>query len=138
MIIDTDSEEKGDLKYKFYNTDDFEVNCFCQINIKNEYNKYKKTNYFFVGGFDNEKRSGIIKLYRIIYKTDDFEIEYLQDIKVDISSEFQTFAGTINAIIQTKTNGKILVNCLDSHTYCFSEPNISFYLENEENDNFND
>ena len=140
-IIDADIKEKEDLIYKFYNTDDFEVNCFCQINIKNDDNKYEKTNYFFVGGFDTEKRCGIIKLYRIINdkidNLEDFKIEYLQDIKVDIPDEFQTFGGTINIIIQSKTNGKILVSCFDGRIYCFSQPKIEYYLEDEKNDNVN-
>ena len=138
MIIDAEiKEEEEELKYKFYNTNNFEVNCFCQINIKNIDNTFKKTNYFFVGGFENERRCGMIQLYRINYDNknnlNNFEIEYLQEIEVDISNEFQSFEGTINTIMQTKTNGKFLVSCLDGYIYCFSEPNINFYLEKEEN-----
>ena len=142
MIIDADIKENENLKNKFCDTDDFEVNCFCQINIKNNNDYFIKTNYFFVGGFDNERRCGMIKLYRINYDNknnlENFDIEFLQDIHVDISNEFQVFGGAINTIIQSKTNGKLLINCLDGYIYCFSEPNIDFYLECEENDNVND
>ena len=140
MIIDTEIKENEDLIYKFYNTNDFEVNCFCQINIKNDNGNYVKTNFFFVGGFDNLKRCGMIKLYKIKYDNKNnlvyFDIEYLQEIffTINISNEFQLFEGSINSIIQSKNNGKLLISCLDGLVYCFSEPNIDFYLQNEEND----
>ena len=65
------------MENEFYETYNFEVYCFCQIvifennhkNIPNleinnkEGNKKIITDYFFVGGFDIEKREGKIKLY---------------------------------------------------------------------------
>ena len=36
----------------FYETDDFEIYCFCPISD----NKMKETDYFFVGGFDSLKK----------------------------------------------------------------------------------
>ena len=76
---------------KFYDTKNFEVYCFCPIleTIENklifeEKNKMqiKDTEYFFVGGFDLDKREGLIKLYKVIYNDDieKIKIEYIQDI----------------------------------------------------------
>ena len=47
---------------KFIDTKDFEVHCFHQISILKENNfifridSTKKTNYFFVGGFEQKKK----------------------------------------------------------------------------------
>ena len=51
------------ISEKFNDTENFEVNCFCQIN-KEDNNS--KNIYFFVGGFENERGEGIIQIYRLI------------------------------------------------------------------------
>ena len=115
---------------KFYDTENFEVNCFCQINKEDKNNK---NIYFLVGGFENVIREGIIQLYRLVKDEDIYNLEYLQMIDID-KNNFDKFKGTINCIIQYKNNGKILVNCIDGIIYCFSKPNIDYYLEEEEED----
>ena len=44
----------------------------------------KDTEYFYVSGFDPDKRKGLIKLYKVIYNDEikKIEIEYIQDIIV--------------------------------------------------------
>ena len=132
MVIDTEIKKNEKLKYKFYPSDNFEVNCFCQIKISKEY-KMIKTNYFFVGGFDEDKREGIIKLYEIKYiEEKNFDIIFLEDI--EIKDKFcKFFNGSINCIIQNNT-GKLLVSCLDGNLYAFSQPNIKFYFREKEED----
>ena len=61
----------------FYDTECFQVNCFCQIcDVKNENAmgdditkkeniKIKKTNFVLVGGYDEDRGEGVIKLYKI-------------------------------------------------------------------------
>ena len=77
---------------KFYDTKNFEVYCFCPLlEIDNKYfleknkKQIKDTEYFFVGGFDLNRREGLIKLYKVIYNDDieKIEIKYIQDIIIE-------------------------------------------------------
>ena len=77
---------------KFYDTKNFEVYCFCPLlEIDNKYileNNKKELNdteFFFVGGFDLDRREGLIKLYKVIYNDDieKIEIKYIQDIIIE-------------------------------------------------------
>ena len=167
---------------KFYPTEDFEVYCLCPIcvykkNINNDINdiidfsdiknidtnkidlkeeiEIIKTNYFFAGGYDNRKRQGLIKLYKI---NKEKEIEYIQDIEnenqviqklyskrlnnwnnryyeTNYDYIFECFKGTISCIIQSKRTGNILATCYDGNVYYFSPPNIQYYLEKEDDYN---
>ena len=128
----------------FYDTGKFEVYCFCQIftfesieiNILNK-NKICNigTNFFLVGGFDPIKNQGLIKLYRINYNKENFDltkIEYLQDIEIekenkkqkDNSKKFKGFNSPITCITQSKYTGNILITCFDGNVYLFTFPNI--------------
>ena len=113
----------------FYETGNFEVYCLCLIvkfdkdkcdlNALNKVNIYSK--YFFVGGFDRDKKQGLIKLYRINYNNYKFEkteIEFIQNIT------FKRFKGPITCITQSKINGNIFITCLDGNIYLFSCPNF--------------
>ena len=120
-------EQNVEFWKKFIPTKEFEVNCFCQIRGK------RKSNYFFAGGFDKDKRQGLIKLYRITCGKE-IDIEFLDDIYFD-DDESKGFEGTINCIIQSPNDEKILVTCWDKKIYSFSKPNIDYYLD-EEDSNF--
>ena len=93
-------DEADAIKEKFYHTDNFEVYCFCQLSLikneeinsgnildNNENEKVEsiKTNYFLVGGLDEETRCGLIKLYKAKYgkNADDTYIEFIQDITIE-------------------------------------------------------
>ena len=131
LLINTELLYNEELTTNFIEIDSFEVNCFCQINIK-ENNKNTKTNYVLVGGLDTEKREGIIKLCKLIKINDNiFNIEILEDIFIGYTKDFEGFQGSINCIVQSKNNCKILVGCLDGKVYTFSEPNINIYLEED-------
>ena len=126
LLIDTEIEASKELNTKYLELDSFEINCLCQISI----NK-KNTNYFFIGGLDTDKRKGMIKLCKLIYINNKFNIEILEDVLICNDGEFQGFNSSINNIIQSKNNGKILVGCGDGKVYSFSEPNINYYLEED-------
>ena len=136
LLINPDIKENEKVKAVFKRTDYFEVNCFCQITIKNPETKARiKTNYFLVGGFDEEKRIGVIKLYKIIILKDKIDIEFIDDL--DFEEDKITFSGTINCIVQSRHSGKILVSCMNKKVYLFSEPNIDFYLNEDKEDLLN-
>ena len=134
----------------FYDTKNFEVYCFCPIleiveteDILNENNdkvQINDTEYFFVGGFDLNKREGLIKLYKVIYndKIEKIEIEYIQDIIVgrkisnDDTECFKRFKGPISCMIQSSKGG-IFITCYDGSVYLFSKPDIDSLIK----ENFN-
>ena len=131
LIMDTKIGEKQKLFYAFYDTDDFEVNCFCPLKIKKN-NELIITNYFLAGGLEEEKRQGMIKLYKVEYNekgNDKINIEYLQDIIIEAKDNFKGFDKNIICMTQCQSNGKILVSSSDGNLYLFSEPNLDYYLE---------
>lgn len=142
LLINPQIYENKSIENHFYNTGNFEPYCFCQIlivennnkdldNIDDEYKKnikIKEADYFFVGGFDEEKRRGSIKLYKVNFNENSYnrKIDYLQDIELNVN-----FDGPINCIIQSRISGNILVTCYNGNIYLFTLPNINFYLEEE-------
>ena len=130
--LDKDEDDNIVISKKFYKTENFEVYCFCQFFIfKNEnyiLQKKKKivTEYFLVGGFDSNKLKGLIKLYKINYNEENFDltnIEYIQDIEIKYKNK-SGFKGPITCIIQSSNNGNILITCFDGNVYLFSPPKI--------------
>ena len=136
----------------FYHTDDFEVYCFCRISSVLKTQKKKilyPTNYFFVGGFDESKQMGMIKLYRIIEEENKAQIEFVQDIifeegnpddtDIDLNNKnhFNKIKRNITSIVQSKYTGEILVTSWDGNVYLFSEPNIIYYLDYDKNERDN-
>jgi hypothetical protein len=138
LIINANLGDNQKIEEPFYDTGKFEVNCFCPISIITNKNKdynniddeYKKniqiedTDFFFVGGFDIEKREGFIKLYKVNFgeKPINTKIEYLQDI------ETESIDSPINCIIQSKISGNILVTSYSGNIYLFTRPNIDYYM----------
>jgi len=134
-----------DLKLEncFYDTNDFEVNCFCQIcNVENnniigeditkrENIKIYKTMFVLVGGFDRGKGGGMIKLYRLIKddKSNCEKLEYLQDIEFEMDDNFSGFQNSISCMTQSNLTGNIIVTIWDENTYLLKPPNIDFYLK---------
>ena len=104
---------------RFYPTDDFEVNCFYTIHEIKEVNHF----YFLVGGFEVEKRRGMVKLYRlscnISNKKTEIKIKYIQDA-IENFDGFQDF-GMINNISK-HTENDIKISCLTGSDYIFSLP----------------
>ena len=163
MDMKRDTEDK----IEFFDTENFEVYCFCPIfcinENKNKNNKNSKkeilyTDYFLVGGFSNDKREGMIKLFKIINNEDTnyitkvefkqdisferFDVEYPKDsyFKANNINEirdkrddfiFTGFRGNISCIMQSKINGNIYVTCWDGNIYKLTPPNISLYLKSD-------
>ena len=134
------------INNEFYDTGNYEVYCICPLlNVENsndDYNdineKYRKninitdTNYFLTGGFDDDKREGIIKLFKVIFKEKawETEIEFMQDIVIE-DEKFEYFDGPISCILQSKINGNILVSCNNGTVHLFTPPNLEYYLQDE-------
>ena len=131
------------VKY-FYDTKNFEVYCFCPILLyKNEKifeTKTEDTEYFLVGGYELNKKKGMIKLFKIIYGiNNDNKIEYVQDIIFEkiIKYDFKFFKGPISSIVQSNEDGKIIITCWDGNIYLFSYPNIEYLLKYDKQFNNN-
>ena len=83
-----------------------------------------------VGGYDNHKREGLIKLYEIIYNKDiqKIKLEYIQDIQIDkiikkeYSKEFKGYKGPIYFIEQSTANEDILISSYDKNICLFCQP----------------
>ena len=144
LIVNLESDEiKIEIRtHYFYDTQEFEVYCFCPILIleekeilKNEC-KMKETRYFLVGGFEKNKNQGLIKLYKLKFDENyfDYKIEYIQDIVIekDKNKNFNNFKRPISSIIQSNIDGNILITCWDGNVYLLSLPDIEYYLKYDE------
>ena len=110
---------------KFYETDKFEVHCFCPIleifseKILDQENKIIDTNFFLVGGYEEDKKIGKIKKYLI---NQNEEIELNEDISIENNDDKNigdVNLSTINCITQSKKNGNILLTSSDGNVYQF-------------------
>ena len=141
LLICTDLKHEEFYHY-FYDTKNFEVFCFCQISIVNNENpiyddiSYKKnikiinTKYVFVGGFDQNRKEGLIKLYRIDCDTliKNTKIVFLQNIKIEEKNGFEGFKGAISCIKQSNIIGNIIITCWDGNIHLLKPPNIDYFL----------
>ena len=129
VILEMSHKNINNIKREFYNTNNFEVYCFCPLfninnklflNDKNEINQ-EETEYVLVGGLDLKKSQGLIKIYKVIEVNNKLKLEYIIDINIkeNDSHIFKGFKGAITCITQTKDNGDILISCLDGNIYCF-------------------
>ena len=122
LLIDVDNIEKEEIKYKFYDTNNFEVYSFCSLYLKNDENIEMPTIYFLVGGYNKEAKRGEIKLYKR-KNFDNMEIEFVSNIeneKIE-NDEFKGFNGAISCIIQSKDDNNILITCTDGYVFLFQE-----------------
>ena len=133
--IDNDKEnDEYEFNSKFYDTKNFEVYCFCPLLLykKEEEKKIlnkkiikEDTDYFLAGGFDKDRKSGIIKLYKIkINKYEETKIEFIRNIVIGKRKDFKRFKGPISCITQSSINGDILVTCWDGNIYLFKLENL--------------
>ena len=139
LLVIINMEENIDIKNTFCDTENFEVYCFCPLlynkdGNNNETRNIVESNYFLVGGFDTYLGEGKILLYKINYeeKIDNTTIEYKQEIVFKARDDMDAFNGPINCITQSTNTGHILVSCLDGNIYLLTPPNISYYLNEDE------
>ena len=93
------------------------------------------TCYFLVGGFDEVKNEGVIKLYKILFehKIYNTKIQFIQDIILENEEKkFYGFKGAVTCINQSLDNGCFLVTCSDGNVYHFSEANLNYFLYYDE------
>ena len=110
------------IENNFYDTGEFEVFCFCLLNNNNNENR----NYIFVGGYDNNLKRGLIKLYEILYD-EDMKIENTKlKFKKNIEN-LNKILEPINCIIQSSKTGEIVVTCWDGTLNLFSKPSFLVY-----------
>ena len=136
--------ENNEFIEKFYETENFEPSCSCQIsNVANnnsitmdisDENKIdiQETEFFIVGGFDNDKRMGSARLYKLKHdkENNNIKIKYLLDIGIkDKEIDFKGFDMPITCITQSKITGNFLINCLDGNIFLFKPPNLECFLK---------
>ena len=136
LVVMIDENENYKIDNYFYNTDNFEVYCFCQILLKKEKEYYvlkpesnfTEINYFLVGGFKINKCKGVIKLFKIYYGNNynETKIEYIDDIKFP-DKNIGKFSGPISCITQSNNND-FLISFWNGEIYLLKELIISKYL----------
>ena len=112
---------------KFEETEDFGVNCFCKIYESDD----KKLVYILVGGFEFDKRRGIVKLYKITFDENEEKLEFIQDAIEEYELlENNDFDGMIENIIKSKHKKRdIIISCLDGSNYLFNLPKDDNYFK---------
>ena len=119
LLVDINSLDEENIKYKYYLTNNFIPYCFCQL--------YSSI-FIFIGGFNLDKRRGEINLYKIDNENIN-ELIFVQNIEI-IDDEYNNFYGIdmpINNIIQIKDSGKIIVTSINGYIFLFSKPNLDYY-----------
>ena len=126
-------KKKEESLYEFYDTNNYEVYCFCQIIYKenvyildDDKNKRYYTDYIFVGGFDKDKQKGVIKLYKMENDINNLKIKYISDIEFDNID----FKNPISCILQYKCSNNLLIVTLDGNV-CLFRLDIKMFLSNE-------
>ncbi len=136
-ILNLNNITNNNIYNKFYNTNNFEVFCFCQIaNINININKEESpkaeisyTKYILVGGFDSDKKEGLIKLYELNFKKNinDCEIKFIQDILIKKKDNLKKIKAPITSITQSGSSGNILLTCVDGNAYLFDQPELGYF-----------
>ncbi len=149
LIMNNDENEDyirdydNELYTFFFDTENFEVYCFCPVLIFDTHYIIKKsitkTNYFLAGGFEKAKNKGSIKLFKIIYDNEKVEsrIEFIQDIEIIDENNsnqiiFKIFKKPISCITQSSLDKNLLITCWDGNVYSLETLNIESYLKFDE------
>ena len=121
LVVDMNLVRGENINHKFFNTGNFEPYCFSQI---------FESVYIMVAGFSLDKRTGMIRLYKI--NKNNYELIYIQDIEIiEEGLNFNRFDMPINNIIQIKDSGKIIITCIDGDIFLFGKPNLDCYNYNQ-------
>ena len=133
-IVNMESNNISDLKYKFFDTENFEVYCFCKIYLYENQEKNVLIIFFFAGGFDLDERQGVVRLYKLIIKKN-INIKFLQEIEIgpEYDDNFEGFDMPVNSITQSQKTGEIVITTIDGGVYLFSKPNIDIYINLDKN-----
>ena len=143
LFVNVHTDNKIKINNSFYDTGNFEVYCFCPLMKEDKDARQRifennhfliKTEYFLAGGYDNDRKRGMIKLFKLKYNENNeaTNIEYIQEIKPEKRKEFKGFKKPISCMIQTRRDGKILISSWDGNVYLFSTPKFESFLDSEE------
>ena len=134
LIADLKIEEDKKINYKKYSTDNFEPYCFCQIYLSQKNNMveiWEPSIFFFVGGFDNDQRIGLIKLFKL-KEEKNIDIIFLQDIEIETNkNEFYRFNNAVNNIIQSENTGEFVMTTVDGSFCHLSRANLDIHINRE-------
>ena len=115
--------KNGEKLNNFYETGNYEVFCFCPITLKeknyilyDEKNKRYNTDCFLVGGFDNDKKRGVIKLYQFENEKNIFKINFINNIEFE---DFVEFKSPISCINQFQSSDNLIISSLDGNVSLF-------------------
>jgi hypothetical protein len=128
-ILDIENCKNNNVNYFFYDTDKYEVNCFCPICTKKSeqiVENEDNINYFLIGGFHHEKNISIIKLVQI-YNNENLKNIHMQDIVFDNKEFKKILRSQISCMIQSNT-GNILISFYTGEVCLLSKPNLDFFL----------
>ena len=124
LIKIKDNDEK--MPVVFEPTGNFEVYCFCPIVkttniIFDDNKKVHNTKYILVGGYDNTKKEGLIKLYELLYKDDLKKIKIVYNRDIEINNKNEKIEKPISCMIQYKKTSNIIITCFDGKVYLFDK-----------------
>ena len=73
-------------------------------------------------------------LYKINLKNDLNKeiIQYIKEISLAEYTLFEKFEKPISYITQSEKTGNIIISCLDGKIYLLTQPNIDYYLRNDD------
>ena len=120
LLVNPQIQENQQVENPFYPTKYFEVYCFCLLD----------KNFFLVGGFDNRRGEGAVRLYEIFFENKAYKTNIKFRQNIIINSDDNEFKGPITSIVQNKNDGKILMTCLDGTVNLFTRPNLEYYYDN--------
>ena len=125
----------------FYDTKNFEIYSICPLLIVENLNKNKnldnidvneeyrinikinETDFFLVGGFDNDEKEGKIKVFRIEYGDNLWKTKIIFEEDINIPNN-NGLLGPIIKINQSRISGNILATSLNGNVNIFSKPKI--------------
>ena len=120
LIVNMDLKIKG-IKTNFYDTNNFQIYCLCQIILKKENgadSKYVLTQFFLAGGFDLDKKIGMVKLFQLKNEKN-LDIKYIQDLDIednnDINEEFSKKSTDKNKYEEIYDKSGENINLFDSN-----------------------
>ena len=120
LIVNMDLKLKG-IKTNFYDTNNFQIYCLCQIILKKENgadSKYVLTQFFLAGGFDLDKKIGMVKLFQLKNEKN-LDIKYIQDLDIednnDINEEFSKKSTDKNKYEEIYDKSGENINLFDSN-----------------------
>ena len=91
---------------------------------------YVDKHFLLVGGYDNNLNKGLVKIYEIIYDTND-KIELTKLIFRRNAYNLSNSKQPINCIIQSSKTGEIIVTSWDGSVKLFSKPNLDILINNK-------